>query len=522
MERDFSRLGGQHFDLLIIGGGVYGAWTAYDAALRGLKVALVERGDWACGASSASSKLIHGGLRYLETFDLKLVKKALKERRRLLELAPHRVWPLRFGIPLYEGESRIGPLRLKAGLTLYDFLGGEQTHRRHGRDAFAERFPSLDPTRLKEGFSYVDAQTDDARFVLELVDGALSAGAVCLNYCEAGAYLERGGRARGAEIDDLAGGRRVTVYAERIVNAAGQWMRRFDPLLPFRLTKGVHLVLPRSLGDDALLLTAKSDGRVFFMLPWYGRTLLGTTDTDYHGGLDRVTVEPEDAAYLLEEAGRVLKTAWRGKEILGRFAGLRVLRSRIGRAPSELSRDFEMKSAPNGVIYSIGGKLTSAREDAARMVDEICRSLGAPRPCFSGGKPFPWRPEGDFGPWRERTAAAAGRLGIDAESAVWLIRRHGKRVFPLFRLIEATPALAERIFPALPLIRADLVFCAREEMVVHLEDLLRRRLPLLILSAMTPEQLASLGAQTAAVAGWDLQKREREIELCRSRWLEPE
>ncbi len=184
MKRDFSLLHGRQFDLLVCGGGIYGAWTAYDATLRGLRVAIVEQGDWADATSSASSKLIHGGLRYLESFDFKLVRKSLAERHMLLAMAPHRVWPLRFGVPVY-ADSRVGSLRLKAGLTLYDFLAGrsgkmlaspDMAHRHFDRQAFAARFPFLDTAGLKGGFTYTDAQTDDARLVLELIDGAMGAG----------------------------------------------------------------------------------------------------------------------------------------------------------------------------------------------------------------------------------------------------------------------------------------------------------------------------------------------------------
>ena len=184
MKRDFSLLAGRHFDLLVCGGGIYGAWTAYDAALRGLSVAIIEQGDWAAATSSASSKLIHGGLRYLETYDFKLVRKAILERQMLLEMAPHRVWPLRFGVPVY-ADSRIGTLQLKAGLILYDFLAGfpgpDIAHHHFDRKAFAERFSALDSEGLKGGFTYGDAQTDDARLVLELIAGAMAAGAMCVN-----------------------------------------------------------------------------------------------------------------------------------------------------------------------------------------------------------------------------------------------------------------------------------------------------------------------------------------------------
>ena len=275
---------------MICGGGIYGAWTAYDAALRGLKVAIVDQGDWACATSSASSKLIHGGLRYLESLDFKLVRKTLAERQMLLKTAPHRVWPLRFGIPVYK-DSRLGSFRLNIGLSLYDFLADSvpknQQYRRYPRNDFAGRFPCLDSTELKAGFTYLDAQTDDARFVLELIDGAQAIGAVCLNYCKVTRFIENNGQLCGAEIQDQVTGETALVHAAQFVNTSGQWSAGLqNEQHGIRLSKGIHLILPKILDAEALLLTAKRDGRVFFIIPWYGLTLLGTTDTDYDGDID--------------------------------------------------------------------------------------------------------------------------------------------------------------------------------------------------------------------------------------------
>lgn len=267
MQREFSGLKDSHFDLLICGGGIYGAWTAYDAALRGLKVAIIDQGDWASATSSASSKLIHGGLRYLETLDFRLVKKALAEREMLLRIAPHRVWPLRFGVPVYK-DSRIGRLRLKLGLVLYDLLGSnrrsDQGHRYFNRARFTHKFPCLNSLNLKGGFTYADAQTDDARLVLEIIDGAVSAGAVCLNYCQVNRYLEQNAQICGAEVVDLISNETVDVSARQIVNTTGQRIIDYEETkTACRLSKGVHLIMPEVLSNEALLLTAKSDGRVF-------------------------------------------------------------------------------------------------------------------------------------------------------------------------------------------------------------------------------------------------------------------
>ncbi|MFZ2170763.1 MAG: glycerol-3-phosphate dehydrogenase/oxidase, partial [Methylococcaceae bacterium] len=360
MQRDFSKIKDQHFDVLICGGGVYGAWTAYDAALRGLKVAIVDQGDWAYASSSASSKLIQGGLRYLETLNFKLVRKTLAERQMLLKTAPHRVWPLQIGVPVYN-KSRLGSFRLNISLILYYWLAGtvpkNQGYRRHTSTDFAQNFSCLDSTGIKAGYTYFDAQTDDARFVLELIDGAQTNGAVCLNYCKVTGFVEQNGQLCGAEIHDNIGGKSTMVYATQLVNCTGQWSA--DPKNKshsVRLSKGVHLVLPKTLGNEALLLTAKADGRVFFIIPWYGQTLLGSSDSDYGGDVDHLTVETEEVDYLLNEANRVLKTVnWTEKDIIGRYAGLSVLKPSSSTSLYSSSRDWELITSDNGLLSSIGG-----------------------------------------------------------------------------------------------------------------------------------------------------------------------
>ncbi len=526
MKRDFSLLAGRHFDLLVCGGGIYGAWTAYDAALRGLSVAIVEQGDWAGATSSASSKLIHGGLRYLETYDFKLVRKAILERQRLLELAPHRVWPLRFGVPIYK-DSRISTLQLKAGLMLYDFLarlsgknmaGPDMAHRHFDRAAFSERFPALASDGLKGGYTYGDAQTDDARLVLELIAGAMDAGAVCVNYCQLTGLIESGGQVCGATVQDKFNYKSAQILARQIVYTTGQWTSASQPGRDWcRLSKGVHLVMPGTMTEEALLLTAKSDGRVFFMIPWYGMTLVGTTDTDYKGDIEHVAIEEKDIAYLLAEANHYLKTAWTEADIVGSFAGVRVMKRSDKASPSAVSRDWELKTAGNGVHYSIGGKLTSAREDAASIVNTVCAQLGLDTSCVTTSHLFPWAPETDFDQWSATVNAQANQLGVDPKSAKWLIRRHGKRVEEVLRNIEADPRLAERIVPSLPFIHADLLYCARNEMVLHLDDLLRRRMPLLILAKLSESTLRRLAETVADTMGWDEAAVNREVEACRHR-----
>ena len=518
MKRDFSLLHKQQFDLLICGGGIYGAWTAYDASLRGLKVAIVEQGDWASATSSASSKLIHGGLRYLETYDFKLVKKALAERQMLLQTAPHRVWPLRFGVPVY-ADSRIGRLQLKIGLVLYDFLAASPlrklAHHYFNRHEFSRRFPALDASGLKGGFTYSDAQTDDARLVLELIAGAMEAGAVCVNYCKLTGLIEYKGQVNGATVQDQMNGATVEVHAKQVVYATGQWLAAATASSKWcRVTKGVHLVMPAVLAEEALLLTARADGRVFFMIPWYGHTVIGTTDTDYNGDLNQIRTEEKEVAYLLDAANFYLKTEWKKADVIGSYAGLRVMKNSEKSSPSAVSRDWELKTASNGVHYSIGGKITSARVDAASIVDKVCAQLGRNIPCASRDRLFPWAPEENFAEWIAAINVRASRLHIDTESIKWLIRRHGKRVSGILSDIENNPSLAERLISTVPLIYADLLFCARHEMVVHLDDLLRRRLPLLILAKLKEAELHRLAFFVSVELDWDDDTINREIASC--------
>ncbi len=521
MQRSSTPYENQQFDLLVCGGGIYGAWTAYDAALRGLKVIIVDQGDWACGTSSASSKLVHGGLRYLETFDFSVVKKSLTERQLLIDLAPYRVWPLRFGVPVNK-QSRIGSFRLKIGLLIYDFLAGtfhsRQTHRRFNNETFLQRFPHLNKNGLRCGYTYLDAQTDDARLVLEVIDAASIAGASCLNYCQVTDIIKQKGVITAAKLVDEVSTKTYTIKTKAVVKTVGQWISATSPQWT-RLSKGVHLVLPKILKNEALLLTAQSDGRVFFIIPWYGQTLLGTTDTNYKGDINQLLVETKEIEYLLKEANLALNTRWTEKDIQGQFAGLRVLQQSTQSSPSRISRDWEVKSEKGGLYYSIGGKLTSSREDAAQLVDEVCQYLGNDTRCQSAKTALPWMPAQHFKDWLAEMTQLAQDLGVDKESTLWLLRRHGKHAQEILQHIEQVPLLAKRITATVPLIMADFNYCLEHEMVYHLEDLLRRRVPLLILYRMTKIELQQFASLCAKTFNWNQQRIDQEVKLCAEKWL---
>jgi glycerol-3-phosphate dehydrogenase len=525
MKRDAQKLESGPFDLLVIGGGIYGAWTAYDAALRGLKVALIEKGDWASGTSSASSKLIHGGLRYLEQFRFGLVKKSLDERKRLARLAPHRVTPLRFLIPIYR-DSPTGPLRMKIGLFLYDiFAWNDQPVKPHlsltARELPA-RYPFLKKRGLKGGFTYGDCQMDDARFTLEIVEGAYQAGAVTVNYAKAEKLLIENNRVTGAAVTDLYGNQGMEVHASVVVNTAGPWAgslcgeeKRSDLV---RLVKGIHLVMPPLPTGDAMLIMVKKDKRIFFMIPWYGKTLLGTTDSDYHGDPDRVQVNEEDIDYLLSGASRVFrKKTWDRSSILGSFAGLRALRNEPGKLPSQITREWSFEEPAERLLVSVGGKFTSARADAAELVDHVMQILERP---FEGGpptenRPFPWSPGRDYREWKEDAIQEGIQLGLDPEMASWSVFRYGVSLKEVHDLIRKEAALADRLVPELPFCKAEIVHAAASEMVLHLDDLLRRRIPLLILARVKKETLKEAAALAAPVLGWTEEMCQQEVESIR-------
>ena len=519
MKRDLDGLNHGPFDLLVVGGGIYGAWTAYDAALRGLKVALVERDDWAAGTSSASSKLIHGGLRYLRHLWVRTVQKSLLERRTLTKIAPHQVRPLRFLFPTYRHHP-VNRLSITFGLTLYDLLAGRNQpvarHRTLRREAVAKAYPFLRTDALAGGFFYGDCGTDDARLTCEVVAAAQGAGAVVVNHAQATELLRANGRVAGAAVVDGNGGATVEVRAKVTVAATGPWSRALLAGATrgrlCRFTKGVHLVLPALPCSDAMLLVAASDGRVFFLIPWYGKTLVGTTDTAYEGNPDAVGVEQADVDYLLSELRvHVPGLGWGESDILGRFAGLRTLRNVHGVAPSAVTREWRLESPEPGLLLPVGGKLTSARVDVGQVVAGVMKALGRPVGSLPTERPLPWAPEGPFAPWQEQMQAAGVAAGLDAETAHWATHRFGTRVVDLHGLLRERPDLSRRVVVTAPFCRAEILLAAREEMAMTLADALRRRVPATLFADIDREVAVDAAALMGEVLGWDAARQGREV-----------
>lgn len=485
--RNLSALRGSRFDVLVIGGGIYGAWTAYDAASRGLSVALVEKTDWGAGTSSASSKLIHGGLRYLEHYEFGLVRHALKERRTLYRIAPHLVRPLNFMLPMWKGP-RASPLMVSAGLVLYDLLalGGQPVPRhrfRRPRDMLA-RYPFVDPERLLGGFRYGDCQEDDARMTLVVTAAAQSFGAVCANRVRAESLLEAGGRVVGARLQDQRSGEIFEVQAGVVVNAAGPWAPDLLGLSApaVKLVKGTHLILPAIPGcNEAFLLTA-ADGRVFFVIPWYGRTLVGTTEqTVSHPSEARPTVE--DTRYLLEGVRRGLPgIGWTESDVIGAFSGVRMLQAQDSETLAAVTREFEVRTPKPGLVMHVGGKYTTSRSDSIEIVDAAFRVLGHKPPrAVTHRHALPGAPQAPFERWHAQAIARLAAAGVDMEAARWLSMRHGTGIGAILALIAERPELAQRIDDDAPFVMAEAVHAIRNEMASELDDLVRRRTPLSLL-----------------------------------------
>ena len=417
MKRTPEALADGTFDLLILGGGITGAGVALDAVLRRYRVALIDKGDFASGTSSESSKLVHGGLRYLEHGDFGLVYEALHERKRLLENAPHLVRPLRFVIPFYE-KARVPPWKWRVGLALYDLLAGSRNLRRSRSMKSRElrqSYPGLTKGGLLGGAEYSDARMDDARLCIEVLQTASRHGAVVSNYVEAIAFERAGGSIRGVRALDRMSGQEFTIRARQVLNATGPWVDTVcrlagetdEPRLA--PTKGVHLVAPNPGLSSAFLLLHPGDGGVLFVIPGLTRTdpvdparsispviLIGTTDTNFAGPPDELAVTSEDETYLLDAYNHYFSPSLASADVVGSFAGLRpLIRARAGE-PSARSREFRIFGAASGLLTVAGGKFTTYRHMAEAIVDVVGERLGQRRHCRTRD----FRLDGARRPWR--------------------------------------------------------------------------------------------------------------------------
>lgn len=508
MKRDIEALSEQRFDLAVIGGGIQGAATAREAALRGLKVALVEARDFASGTSSRSSKLIHGGLRYLEQLDFKLVHEARRERRLLMKLAPHLARPQPFLLPIYQNDP-FSSLKVRTGLTIYDLfgnLGKKDRHRMVRPDTAIGLVPALRAEGLEAAALYHDSTTDDARLTIENVLDASDHGAVVANYARLRALeVSAGGDGKdeitSGEVEDSLSGRRFAVAARFWVNAAGPWVDRVRALLPqfdgsntVRLTKGTHVIVPAVTGRLALLAAVVPGDRIFLMVPWHGHALLGTTDTDFEG--DPATVAPDaaDAEYLLQAANRVLRRPLTTTDVKGSWAGVRALAiepEKPGESPSAYTREYRFHEDPwvKNFISICGGKLTTARALGDKLVDQVAARLGAATNGVSSRTAFlPGGRTGAFGVFVNYAAWEAVRLyEVPYEIAERIVRTYGSRWRQVLEPIRNESVLGEPLPGEPGLLTAEVDFAIRQEMAVEPDDFLWRRSGLNWAAALTKE-----------------------------------
>jgi len=460
---------------LVIGGGINGAAIANIAAGRGLSVALLEKRDFASGTSSKSSKLIHGGIRYLENFEFDLVFESLRERAIQLKCAPHLIKPLRFIIPVYAGDKR--PLwMMRLGVFLYDQIAGKYRIGKH-KSLSREELMRLEPGIRREGLTggvlYFDAQMDDARLCLENVLSAGEKGAHAANYAEVVSFIKENGKAVGVKAKDGFSEESFEIKAKKILCAVGPWtnqlVRMDDPRAEkkVRTTKGIHLICAEKISDHALLIPSRRDNRIFFVLPWQGSSMIGTTDTDYIGNPDRVDVRREDINYLVEETRRVFPSlAFDEKDITATFAGLRPLVRYYG-APSKIPRKHHFFETKSGVLFVIGGKYTTYRKIAEDCVNKITVPRREKEYLLYGS-----------GEIAEGSPEIAREYGLDEEIVFALKGKYGSKYLEVVELTKRDAKLKERIFPGLPIIKAQIVYSAEAEMAVTADDIFSRRLSL--------------------------------------------
>ena len=499
-----ERLGRESFDVLVIGGGITGAGVALDSAARGLRTALVERNDFASGTSSKSSKLVHGGLRYLQQKEYVLVYENLAERQRLLDNAPHLVHPLPFLIPLFGKEGVVNKTVAKAyatALWLYDLTGGLRIGKRHkrlSREEALSHLPTLRGDRLVAAFLYWDARTDDARLTLEVLrTAALDYGAVIVNYAPVTEVLHQAGAVSGARLADG-----TTVRAAVVVNAAGVWaddVRALDEGThpnSIRPAKGIHLTVPASKlpADIAAVIPVPQDRRSIFVVPWDGQTYIGTTDTDYDGPIDDPQCTPEDVAYLLGAINTFVSEPLTVDDVTGTWAGLRPLvKDARSERTADLSRRHKVGVSDQGMISITGGKLTTYRKMAADTVDVVVRRLGR------GARRSPTRK------LAIRGAAGAERVaGVEQPLLDHLVGRYGGEATAVIDLLRADPDLGRPLVPGLPYVRAEAVYAVRQEMALTLADVLSRRTRALLRARdATAEAADDVARVIAADLDWD-------------------
>jgi glycerol-3-phosphate dehydrogenase len=514
------------FDVVVIGGGITGAGVALDAASRGYSVALLERDDFGKGTSSRSSKMVHGGLRYLRNFDLGLVREALLERQLLVQLAPHLVYPTPFLVPALGEERR--NRRIGIGLNMYDVMAtsrigrGRSQRTEHSGEAYfwspdrhrtisgeeaSELIPALAPMEPSSAYLFYDCQTDDVRLVLTVLGEAERFGAVVLNGAEVTEVLDDAGRAAGVAFKEEQSGQRIEVRADNVVNATGVWADRIRPdellteeeIPRIRPSRGTHVTISTEqldIGTAACIVPAGGE-RTIFALPWYGRVLVGTTDNDYEGDIDRIPSSPDDVEYLLEALNAYFGTELGPDDLTGAYAGVRPLISSGDPKKSvDISRKAELYETSSGMLTITGGKLTTFRRMAAQVVDRITERDGREAECRTDDIPLGMAArDEDLQTSVELPEGATDQLAF----------RYGHAARAVLDLCEERPELAEPIVPGHPDLLAEVLIAARLEQARSVEDVLLRRTRLGLVAARElrdPETTLTVARLLGEELGW--------------------
>jgi len=533
-----EQLARDQFDVLVIGGGITGAGVALDAAARGYRVALVEKADFASGTSSKSTKLAHGGIRYLPQFDFAMIHEGVVERGLMVRHAPFLVRPQPFVIPVYEdmhwpSSLPIRPrtafgldLLLDIGLWMYDLMAGRLNIGRHKRisaEKTVERAPKLRSRGLKKALLYYDAQTNDAQLTVTLLRTAAQFGAVVTNYTEATSFTRANGKLNGAVVRDVLTNQQLTISARHIINATGVFSEQVVALTgdeskaTIEPSKGIHLVVARErlrISDTAVVLPETEDGRILYVIPWQSRAIIGTTDTG-SGNLDDPQAGPEDIAYLIRHINQYLEVNLTNDDILSVYAGYRPLVKSRGARAADLSRTHVVLQEVNGMVTIVGGKLTTYRRMAQDTVDVLAKRDGMPisqptKNLLLAGA-IGWRDA------KREIEARGQQLGLAPDIIEHLEFNFGSHARSILDLIEKDESLRERLVLDLPYVRAEVVYACRAEMAMTLEDMLARRTRIILedgaRGASIAPQVASLMAREL---GWSSDQAHSQVEQYRA------
>ncbi|WP_082500835.1 glycerol-3-phosphate dehydrogenase/oxidase [Agreia sp. Leaf244] len=522
-EAAIEALKSKELDILVVGGGIVGAGAALDAATRGLRVGIVEARDWSSGTSSRSSKLVHGGVRYLEQLNFRLVREALIERGLLLQrIAPHLVKPVRFLIPLK--RRFIDRFYIGAGMVLYDlfsYTGGRPPgvpHHRHlTRGQVQRAIPSMAHDALIGGITYYDAQVDDARYGASVVRTASFYGAHAASRVRVEGFIKVGQRVVGVHAHDLQTGEKFEIRAKQVVNATGVWTDDTQAMVgergqfKVRASKGIHLVVPRDRFQSSMGLLLRTEKSVLFVIPWGRHWLVGTTDTDWHLDKAHPAATAADIDYVLEHVNTVLNVPLTRDDVEGVYAGLRPLLAGESDQTSKLSREHLVAHSVPGLVVIAGGKWTTYRVMAKDAIDAAVSALDGKIAGSVTEDIALLGAEGYQAAWNKRSKIAR-RFGVHTVRIEHLLNRFGTLTDELLDLISANPELAEPLPGADDYLAAEVVYAASHEGALHLEDVLARRTRISIEAWDRGVSAAPVAARLmAGVLGWDEARIEREV-----------